>query len=45
MPRNLKSVLSIAITSVLTSAGMPRLAVAQTRVSIGVTETMETYNP
>lgn len=45
MPRNWKSVLSIAITSLLTSAGMPRLAVAQTRVSIGVTETMETYNP
>jgi len=43
--RNWKSVLSIAITSLLTSAAMPRLALAQTRVSIGVTETMETYNP
>src|SRR5215468_8648252 len=45
MRRNWKSVLSIGITSLLTSAAMPPLAVAQTRVSIGVTETMETYNP
>src|SRR5215475_2763315 len=43
--RNWKSVLSIGITSLLTSAGIPRVAVAQMRVSIGVTETMETYNP
>src|SRR5215468_4874866 len=45
MLRNWKSVLSIGITSLLTSAGVPPLAVAQTRVSIGVTETMVTYNP
>lgn len=42
--RNGKTIF-VALAVVLMVAGVPRWVAAQTRVSIGVTETMETYNP
>lgn len=42
--QNCKTLATLA-TAVLIAVGHPGLLEAQTRVSIGVTETMETYNP